>query len=183
MDRKCLPFPRGETISQNSKLSMDATVFDNLVGQIFETEDTEHGTGTIVKLRVVRAGAALTVARKFVDWGTDALDFGNEVDDLAPTAGDPTKPLDDMLTVGATIVQYDLFYVVEAGPCSVLTGAVGVNLAAHAAVATDATGCVQAAAATAGQSVVGTIDAATTDEDTEVVVWVTEGLNRAPAAG
>lgn len=178
---KCLPFPRGD-VADLGDLSWDATVFNHLVGQLFVVEDTQHSTGTKVILRCVRAESALTVARKCVDWGTDANDFGRTVKDLAPGAGRPTLPIDDAYTAGATIPANSLFFVVEYGPCYVVSEASLMNLAAHDAVACDAAGCVNGAKAAAGEAPFGIIDQASTDESTNVLIWVT-GLRGAPAAG
>lgn len=179
---KCLPFARGDTLAQGV-LSMDTSVANNLVGKLYWTEDTQHSTGTMVCLRVVRAEVALTVARKFVAWGTDADDFGRTVASFAPTAGSATKPIDDVYTAGSTISQYDLFYVIESGPVLVVTEGSSVNLAAQAPVATDASGCVNGAAAAAGETVIGHIDEASTDTSTNVQIWVAPGLRASEAAG
>ena len=177
----CLPFPRGD-VADLGDLSWDSTVFGHLVGRKFVVNDTQHGTGSKVVLRVCRAEAAITVARKCVNWGTDAKDFGRTVQDLAPTAGKPTLPIDDAYAASAVIVANSLFYCVEYGPCYVVTESSAVNLAQQDAVAADSAGCVNGAAAAAGEAPFGIIDEDSTDKSTNVLIWVT-GLSGVPAAG
>jgi len=179
---KTLPFARGDT-ADLGELSWDTTVFKHLVGRKYWVDDSVHGTGSQVCLRLCRAESAITVARKFVDWGTDAGDFGRYVADLTPTAGAPTKPLDDKYTVGDTIPANSLFYVVEEGPCYCTTEGSSVNLSAGDPVATDTSGCVNGTAAAAGETVIGQIDAASTTTGENVLVWVAPGLQAAEAAG
>jgi hypothetical protein len=179
---KCLPFSRGD-VADLSELSWDSTVLDELVGKKYWVEDTQHSTGELVCLRAVRAESELTVVRKFVAWGTDAKDFGRTVSGFDPTAGTPTKPIDDAYTAGDTIPANSIFFVVESGPCNVVTESSSVNLSAHDAVAADSAGCVNGAAAAAGETPVGVIDAASTDTDTNVLVHVYPGLQKAEAAG
>ena len=118
MAEKSLPFPRGRTFyDANTDVTLSDTLYSHLEGQIFEVEDTEHGTGEKVLLRVVKndTGAAITVARKFCEFSvTSSADWGLRVGTFpADTAGAVCKPIDDAYTAGDTIDQYDLFYVVE----------------------------------------------------------------------
>lgn len=184
----CLPFPRGSTYS-NGTLTMTATLADHLEARIFEVPDTEHGTGELVKLRVVRndTGAAITAARdlcQLIHPTADALEagrkcyaFGTDLSDHGVVA----KPLDDAYTVGQSIVANDLFYVVEKGPCTVRTETVVVSLPRGTAVAADANGRINGARAAAGEYVVGTIDFACWTTSTDVVVHVNEGIVGASA--
>lgn len=185
---KELPFPRGQTYGDGT-LTLDSASGEHLLGRIYEAEDTEHGTGVTVKLRIVRLEAAVTIPgtaaaplHKLYAFGTTAKDFGRTLTGTLSGAGVACKPLDDAYAGAQVLAQYDLAYVVEAGPCYVTTGTTSVNVGQHAAVASDTIGCVAAAAATAGQFVVGTIDEASTAESTQVLVWIKEGLAPSDAA-
>lgn len=184
--RKELPFPRGSTFSDKggNGIALDDNTYSHLEGQIFETEDTVHGTGTKVKLRVVKndTGSDITVAKKFGEFSTGALDFGRRIGQFpANTAGAIVKPLDDAYVVGTKIPDDDLFYVVDAGPCEVLAEATITTAAAGLACCTDNAGLVDGAECPEGSYAVGTLDATPT-LNTAVVVWVNEGLV-APDAG
>ena len=184
--RKELPFPRGSTFSDKggNGIALDANTYSHLEGQIFETEDTDHGPGTKVTQRVVKNDTSndITVAKKFGEFSTGALDFGRRIGTFpADTVGASVKPLDDAYVVGTTIPEDDLFYVVEAGPCSVLAEATITTAAAGKACCTDAAGLVDGAICPEGSYAVGVLDA-TPVGSTAVVVWVNEGLV-APDAG
>lgn len=183
MQDKTLPFPRGSTYSDGGLVTMTATYADGLEGRVFETEDTVHNTGQKIKLRVLRnsTGGAITVARNFCEisraaslaWGRKCSAFGASLSGQGVVA----KPLDDAYTVGQTIPENDLFYVVEAGPCGVLTDANAIALPAGSAIATDAAARIHATAAAAGEYVIGTLDRSAVVSSQEVIVHVNEGLN------
>lgn len=177
--RDCtLPFRRGSTWSDGS-VTMTEGLADHLEGRVYEVPDTEHGTGRIIKLRVVKneTGGDLTFNKKFVQFSHDAdYEFGGVIKTQSPVAGSVCKPMDDAYTAGKTWPEHDLGYVVEEGWCDVLTENTLVNLAAGAAVATDGSGRINGAAAVAGEFNVGSIDQATTDENAEVTIWVNEGI-------
>lgn len=183
-----LPFPRGKTASDYAALGSDAILteggFLGLCGRQYKVKDSVHGTEQEVTLRAVKnLGSDITVARLGVAFSVaSALDFGRKING-APAAGGVGLPIDDAYTVGSTIKQYDVFYVVEKGPCSVNTEASSVNLAAGAQVAFDDTGAVNGAAAAAGEFVLGTIDAASTTAAEAVVVHVDCNLAKPDAAG
>jgi hypothetical protein len=184
--RKELPFPRGSTFSDKggNGIALDDNTYSHLEGQIFETEDTVHGTGTKVKLRVVKndTGNDITVAKKFCKFSTDALDFGRRIGKFpANAAGAIVKPLDDAYVDSTTIPEDDLFYVVEAGPCEVLPEATITTAAAGKACCTDKDGLVDGAVCPEGSYAVGVLDT-TPEGNKTVVVWVNEGLV-APDAG
>lgn len=184
--RKELPFPRGSTFSDKggNGIALDDNTYSHLEGQIFETEDTVHGTGTKVKLRVVKndTSAEITVARAFGKFSAGALDFGRRIGKFpANTAGAIVKPLDDAYVVGTKIPDDDLFYVVEAGPCAVKAEATIGTAAAGKACCTDNAGLVDGDICPEGSYSPGVLDA-TPVGNKDVVVWVNEGLV-APDAG
>jgi len=118
-----LPFPRGSTFGDgHCTLSDTIPGRTDLEGRIFYAQDTIHGTGRMVGLRVVKndAGRAITCTTKFMRFSTATIeDFGGRVDSFAVTAGKGgSKPMDDAyVNEGlATIPDDDLFYVVESGP-------------------------------------------------------------------
>lgn len=180
MPEKTLPFPRGQTHSDAGIVTMAADTYDHLEGKIFEVEDTVHNTGTKILLRCVRnaTGAAITVTRTFVQFGITALDMGRVIDAFAGdcVAGDVSKPIDDGYLVGFSIPSLDLFYVVEAGFCSVLSESSAVSLASGDAVACDTNGRMNGEVAAAGEAVVGTLDLAADTVDTAYVICVHEGV-------
>lgn len=188
----CLPFPRGKTYSQSSGMTLSDTTASNLEGKIYEVKDTVHGTGRTVLLRVVKndTGRDITVARKCGEFATtSATDFGCRIGTFpGDTEGAVAKPLDDAYTIGATIPDDDLFYVVEAGLCYIQGEASSVDLTAPCAVAIDSSGLINGAKAAAGEYVVGTLQLSSSDEgdgtdDTSLLVDVKAGLDPPPAAG
>ncbi|MFZ5832397.1 MAG: hypothetical protein ACOY3P_20110 [Planctomycetota bacterium] len=176
-----LPFPRGQTWSYFGKagVTVPDTDANQLMGQLFTVDDTIHDSGKDVTLRLVRndSGAAITVARRCCGFaGVDAEEYGGAVDGYVGAAGEVGKPIDDAYPVGTVIPANDYFYVVDAGPCKVKTSASTVNLAVHSAVTVDASGYVGGSKPTVDQAVLGVIDAASTDEATEVLIYVEPGL-------
>jgi hypothetical protein len=185
MANKHLPFPRGSTLNEDGLLTLAGTEFAKLEGTLYEVEDSVHNTGRTVLLRLVRNGnaSAITVARKGVEFSVaTAGDWGGVAAGICDTAGAVGKPIDDAYAVGKSIAAKDYFYVVEAGPCNILTEASSVNLAAGAAVAFDNTGAINGAAATEAEFIVGVLDAASTDTATAALVWVEPGIKPAAAA-
>jgi len=181
MTEKTLPFPRGSTASDAGLVSLDDSTFSELEGKIFEVPDTVHGTGQPILLRAVKndSGAAITVARKFMRFALAALDFGRRVAGFVNAAGAVCKPLDDAYTVGFSIPDDDIFYVVEAGKCNVLTEASAVALDAGSVVASDASGFVNGApCAQASEYAAGKIGPAAYATATAVVVEVQAGLRQ-----
>ena len=113
------PFPRGQTLNQDSLLTLDATFMDHLVGQLVLFTDM---LGKPLVLRIVRADAALTdVGGKTVSYTAGKI--GRNVASLCATTGEVSSVIDheddDTHTAGYAvtkdIAQYDLFYVVEEG--------------------------------------------------------------------
>lgn len=186
---RCLPFPRGRTLSQAGgdigELSLDDDKFSGWEGRIFEVDDSVHGTGETVRLRCVKNDTSgdITVARKFAEFGANAGDFGKRIGDFPGTnAGFVCKPLDDAYVVGFTIPEDDLFWVVESGPCSVLTNGDTLSLTAGDALAMDTDGLVSDDPAAAGEFVVGQSDITTTSATAiTLLVHVNEGLANANA--
>jgi len=180
--KNALPFPRGGTASDWGQVTLDDTTYDHLEGKIFEVPDTVHGTGQLVKLRAVKndSGSAITVARAFMGFSkTSAHDFGRRCNGTA-AAGAPCKPMDDAYTVGQSIPDDDIFFVVEEGPCYVKTEASAVALTGTGnVVASDASGLVNGTpCAQATEYAAGTIDAAAITVDTDIVVRIEAGLHR-----
>lgn len=184
MSPKCvLPFPRGQTASDSGLVaSLDDDSFSGLEGRIFEAVDSVHSTGQTILLRAVKndSGAAITVARKFCMFAlTSDYDFGRRVSGYVDTAGLPCKPMDDAYTVGFSIPDDDIFWVVERGPCSVVAEASSVNLAAGAVVASDASGLVNGTPCDHdAEYAAGSINAASTTESATLVVQIEAGLHQ-----
>jgi len=169
---------------------MTATLGVDHEGRVYEVPDTEHNTGQIVKLRVVRnsTGATITAARRGCEFrksgGGTTMDYGRKIGAFGnnfSAQGIVGKPLDDAYTAGVTILENDLFYVVESGPCTIEAESVVVSLPAGTAVTWDAAGQINGARAAAGEYVVGTIDEACSTPSAEVIVLVNEGLDNASA--
>lgn len=186
MKEHALPFPRGQTMG-DGVLTLTDTYRKSLEGRIFTVPDTEHGTGMEIKLRVVKndTGAAITAARNLCEFdGTDALDFGRRVTSFGNNLsgqGVVCKPLDDAYTVGQSIPDDDLFYVVEEGYCTIVTEGGAVSLPVGTAVAANATGTLDGARAAAGQYVIGTMVETILLADTNAKVHVNAGLANASA--
>lgn len=178
MSEKTLPFPRGRTYG-DGVVTLDDTSASHLEGQIFEVEDTVHGTGEKVFLRCVKndSGAAITTARRLYKFSTtDLLDFGRRISGLVHANGMICKPMDDAYPEGTSIPKFDLFYVVEKGNCYVTLESVAVALAAGDAVACDQSGFLDGAVAGAGEYVVGIIDVDAGVVSADVVVHVAAGI-------
>lgn len=174
-----LPFPRGGTACDGA-FTPAATTYENLEGRIFEVKDTVHGLGGNVHLAVVRndSGSAITVARKTVRFGTAAGDIGRKVAGLSGATGQIGKPIDDAYTVGASIPANDLFYVVYAGPCDILSctsATAAAALTVGSLLTTDNGGQVGAAAATTGNFILGVADETPADSSTAYRVMVNAG--------
>lgn len=181
MAEKTLPFPRGQTASDSGLVDLDDSTFSDLEGKIFEVPDTEHGTGEAILLRAVKndSGSDITVARKFMRFAINALDFGRRVAGVVNAAGAVCKPVDDAYAVGFVILDDDIFYVVERGKCGVLTESSAVALDAGAVVASDSSGFVNGTpCAQATEYAAGKIGPAAYATATEVVVDVQAGLGQ-----
>ena len=176
-----LPFPRGSTWSDGSGQTLSDTTASDLEGKLYVVPDTVHGTGRHVVLRCVKNDSSgdITAARKLYSFSVGALDVGGRIDGIAGSAGELCKPLDDAYTVGMTIPDDDLFYVVDEGPCYVTSEASTYNITAQDAVANDTSGLVNGAKAAAGEYPFGVADQSSTDESTSVVIWINAGLIKA----
>jgi hypothetical protein len=184
-----LPFPRGRTASDflngksQTELDADTTWLAELEGRIYTVPDTVHGTGLPVKLRVVRnVGADYTVTDpvKLLKFDTAASSFGRKTSAVTSATGSVCKPIDDAYAAGAIIYTYDLFYVVEAGPCSIaITGTTTPTTGQSVMCHTD--GTVSATKTTAGSYDLGVIDY-TPNSEGEAIIHVNDGL-RASQAG
>ncbi len=177
MSEKTLPFPRGKTYADRVVTMGDLTA-QNLEGTIHEVEDTVHGTGEKVFLRIVKndSGSAITAARKLFYFAVGAKDLGRRIAGLTFAAGQLCKPLDDAYPVGFSIPDNDLFYVIEKGLCTILLEPVAVALAQGDAVTCDTQGFLDGAVAGAGEYVVGQIDVNAAVVSALVDVHVNGGL-------
>lgn len=126
--RFSLPFSRGTTFYDGATPDSSAD-HTHLVGQTFVTVDRDtdearahsDGTGLPVKLRCVKASAAISnVAGKALAFGTDSKDLYRIVDALVATAGHYGLPADPAFALTDDIQANDLLFVVEEGPCEVL---------------------------------------------------------------
>lgn len=179
-----LPFPRGKTAC-GGVLTADATIFKNLEGKVFEVPDTQHKYGSPVKLRVVRnaSGSAITVTKgKLYKFATGAGETGGQIAGLNTTAGGVCKPIDDAYAASFSIPANDLFYVVEAGRCDVLTCASTTGAALYttsgigAQMQCSAGSVLAETAAAAGDFVLGILDQTCATTSTLVRVNILEGL-------
>ncbi len=180
MSEKTLPFPRGKTYG-DGVVTLDVTNYDtakHLEGTIHEVEDTVHGTGEKVFLRIVKneSGSAITAARKLFSFGLSPKDLGRRIRRLAFIKGMLCKPLDDKYVVGFSIPDGDLFYLVETGFCTIQLESTAVALSQGDAVTTDQSGLLDGAVAGAGEYVVGQIDVDAAVASANVVVHVNAGL-------
>ena len=187
-----LPFPRGRTMSDFNngvsvaELAATPTMWDELPGNIYEVADTVHGTGIPVKLRVVRnAGAAYTVTRRAIKFGVVAKDFGRVAGSgtVNNVLGGVCKPIDDAYAIvkatggiAAIIPAYDLFYVVEEGPCFMISDSTTPTVGQECQ--SSATGTIAAGHATQGKYIIGVVDQTTTTDAYGVIdlVHVAGGL-------
>jgi len=182
-DNELLPFPRGSTYSDWAT-SVTAGSGKNLTGRVFKTNDTEHGTGTTVLLRVVcnDSGAAITTAKKCVGFGTATNDFGRMAKAIASVGqGGEVKPMDDAMTASKSIAANDLFYCVEEGPCNIVnTSDTALSIAAHGHVCCAAGGTLDKAVADDEDYVIGIADEAQAsgDVDANALIWVQRGFAR-----
>ena len=177
ISKLALPFPRRNTAG-GGRLTLNDTTFAELEGKVFEVPDTVHNTGVNTLLMAVKndTGGAMTVARTFGSFSAagSTYDLGRRIGAFpCVTQGGICLPLDDAYTVGNTIPQYDIFYVVLRGWCTLATLGVA-NFAAHMNIASSALGVIRDQAQNlAGEFVVGTLAyAAAYAANSTAVVWV-----------
>jgi len=182
-----LPFPRGSTFSDAGIVTMDDSMRSDLEGKLVQVEDTVHDTGEQITLRIVKndTDGAITVARKCGEFSTTSeADYGARIGTFpCDTDGAVCKPIDDAYTVGFSIPDDDLFYVVEEGLCDILSNASAITSAAGEAVAVDTAGTLKDNAAAAGKYVIGVLQEAATVAATAYLVRVSGGIAPPPAAG
>lgn len=195
IESAALPFPRGNTFNDappsGGLVTLGDTGLSEYEGKIYEVPDTVHGTGRPVLLMIVKndTGAAITVARKFCKFSAaTALDWGRRIGTFPNnTAGGVCVPLDDAYTVGKSIADDDLFYVLLYGPCSIVTPSAVTNFAAHMAVRSTNAGILSndSGGCPAGSYPVGTLDyaASYTANSTAKVLIDCRRLTAPPAAG
>jgi hypothetical protein len=182
MNKKELPFALDKTWSDfgHVGMSLDSDTGKYLEGQIFEHLDDKHGTGRMSQYIVLknRSGGALTVARKLLAFGTNALDLWRRVSGYNSVAGAIVVAMSDEYTVGDEIPENDLFWGKIEGPCYLLKGAGTIARGAALQSAADA----KVEAAEAGNFIVGTLDAAS-DEAETVVAHLAGELAKSLSAG
>jgi hypothetical protein len=189
------PFARGYTFNDappsGGLVTLGDTGLSEYEGKIYEVPDTVHGTGRPVLLMIVKndTGAAITVARKFAAFSAaTSLDHGRRIGTFPNgTAGGVVVALDDGYTVGKSIADDDLFFVLIYGPCSIGTPAAVTNLTAGESVASDNAGLIAntSGGAAAGEYVAGTLDyaASYTANSTAKVLVDCRNFAMPPAAG
>lgn len=169
-DVKTMPFARGDYWATG-----DTTSGANLEGMEYEVPDDQHGTGSMVKLRVVRNVAAIALQpKRLVSFVASKR---GQVDGYARLNPNPvySRPVDDAYT--SSIPVNALFYVVVEGYCNTKT-----PLAAGDFTATIAAGDIlcNGTAATSGATTAGrpvVVDFATTG--TSLAMAVLNSLGRA----
>lgn len=181
-----LPFPRGSTFGDMGNKTMTAAIAaaTGLAGRVFQCEDSKHGLGELIKLRIVQneTGEAITVARKLCEFRSTTLgDYGTIVDKFGNALsgqGVVAKPLDDVYVVGGSIPEHDLFYMMEEGLCTVLTASVvgTVSLPAGTPLAANAEGTIHGTRAAAGYYVIGSNVEPCYLHNTNIVIRVNAGL-------
>lgn len=176
---RILPFKRGDVHGSDGLLGDG---IDKLEGQVYAAPDSVHGYGGDVLLRCVKndSSAALTVARKCVEFSANAGDLGRRVVGICDTAGAVAKPIDDAYKVGSTIPARALFWVVEQGFCDVLnaTQATATTLAVGSRCTVDATGRVAYTEAVDEAYILGIADEKVATTNTAIRVYVESGLAR-----
>lgn len=174
-----LPFPRGTTYSQGA-FTPTATDGLQIEGQVYTVWDDDFDMP--VKLRVVRnmTGSTLTLTAGkligFKDGSGTFANLGKHAYALAAD-GEPAKPIDGAYAATATAAAYDLFYVVEEGPCVVLKIAAssGQAITAGAKVYGDSSTSKVDATVSSGAAVGRAMEAAEST-DTSVDVYVFPGF-------
>lgn len=173
-----LPFPRGQTHSDGRSDVLSASYDPGYLGRTFRVKDTIHNSGKEVVLRAVKWNASDTTASyKCVSFATGAGDLLKEVDALANAAGEISKPLDDAM-YGKAIKQYDIIYVVDEGPCYVLSSTTAGPSGPHTPVTVASGGALGHGAATTNNHVLGYTDITLTTANTNeaVLVYVAGGM-------
>jgi len=176
MPNRILPFARGQTLYEGAT-SVDDTA-KRIIGQCFEVPDTLHGSGGRVTLRAVQNDktSAITPALKGYKFGSGTKDeWGAKVTGEVTTNGGHGKPMDDYtrITGLASIVDHDVFFVVEEGNCRVLKTATTSFTAGDAVMFGD-TG--KAEEATDKAVIIGTATTAAGASATNMVVRVIRGI-------
>ena len=127
-----LPFPRGQTMWGGDADLISASDYAWLEGRTYKTEDTEHGSGQPVILRVVRnKGSRLPYPTGGVQYGVTANWLGRKVRGEADGETKVAQAPDDKYTTGIT--TNDLFYVLDAGPVRCLAGSLATGVTAMSA--------------------------------------------------
>ena len=179
-----LPFPRGSTASCQglADVTLSDTTWDALEGREYIVKDTEHGTGKMVTLMVVKAdGTAITTANQLVKFSTtSANDWGRRVV-VNDTGGGVVMPVDDAYTASTVIAANDLFYVVTKGPCDIMAEATASAINSGESVTAEVLAIFKDPAA-AGEYVIGSAMEDAT-ESTVCLINVTGDLSLPPAAG
>jgi len=173
-----LPFERGGTYAGASGMTLTDVNLDKLVGATFVVPDDVHETGAEVTLRLVKndSGSAITAANQILRFGTDAKDFGRYIDGTTNQDGMIGLPIDDAFASSYSIPDNDYFYVVQRGPCNVVTAASAFVGIAGEPVTTNSAGALHQKRAGAYDFTLGTLDVDSSDESTAVLVWCDANL-------
>lgn len=174
-----LPFERGKTFSTGNTNVIGATKNLKLLGKTYVVPDTVHGTGNDVTLRVMMYTGSDTTSDNvcYALSTTTEGDWGCKVSAVTGSQGVVGLPLDDAMTSGTAIPQYDLCYFVVKGPCDIKTDGVAA-LTAGSSVTTDASGYIDTTAAAASDFVLGVLaETAAQVAGTAETVFVTCGDN------
>ena len=173
-----LPFERGGTFGGASGMTLSGVSIEKLVGATFVVPDDVHETGAQVTLRLVKndSGSAITFNNQIVRFGTDSKDFGRYVDGTTNVNGMIGLPIDDAYAASYSIPDNDYFYVVQQGPCDVLSAASAFVGIAHEPVTPNSAGALHQKRAGAYDFILGTLDADSSAESTAMLVWVDANL-------
>lgn len=172
-----LPFPRGRSFSDGNSAVIGTAENLQLLGKTYTVPDTVHGKGDVTLRVMMWTGSDTTVDRVCYAIATSTEgDYGRKVAAVTGSTGVVGLPLDDAMTLGDTMLQYDLFYFVQNGYCDVDTDD-GSALAVGSIVTTAASGRLYTtAAAQDDQFTLGVLaEAATGVAGTAETVFVTCG--------
>jgi hypothetical protein len=175
---RILPTARGTTLFEGVSSPSDDGA-KRILGQTYEVADVLHNTCHRVVLRAVQndAAAAYTVPAtgptKFLKWQTtDIEDNGRKFNSTTNSQGMVGKPLDDYYSTRlSSIPDHDVAFVVEEGPCKVVSTTTAYTNGQ--AVTCGSTGKAEQAAA--GDYVVGHAMTAYANTCTSILLYVTRG--------
>ena len=170
---ECPPFARGESFYNGGPIDTTNLGGVNLEGKEFLVEDTIYGTGSPVRLRVVRNTSTVNIqAKRLVQF--DPAYLGKRVLGYAATDLQFAYPSDELIGPNG-IVPNDLFYVVVQGPAAILTSDAGNAVAAGDIV------FAQTQAASTGVTAGRIVTAATTQNGNNALNYIGRALSACTA--